>query len=259
MVTKKTTTKKTTPKPSVAKKARVTRAKAPKAVDESKVSASLTASVYDAKGKVVRSIELPATLFGASKNDSLVRQVVLAMEANARTPVAHTKTRGEVRGGGKKPWKQKGTGRARHGSRRSPIWKGGGITFGPRNERDFSQKINKKMRAGALAAVLSQKFAQGQVVFVDHTFPAPKTAEAKALITKLGTIKGLEVLGDRRNNAAVIALGSADKNAHLSFNNMGNVMVDEARNLNPVSILNYRFLVILNPEGALESLTKRMK
>src|SRR3989338_8920163 len=106
----------------------------------------MDAKVYNVKGKEVSSIELPESVFGVKKNDSLVRQVVLGMQANARTPVAHTKDRGDVRGGGKKPWKQKGTGRARHGSIRSPLWRGGGTTFGQRKERDYAQKINRKMR-----------------------------------------------------------------------------------------------------------------
>lgn len=220
---------------------------------------TISASVYDAKGKVARTIELPIDIFGAPKNNELVRQVVLAMEANARTPVAHTKTRGEVRGGGRKPWKQKGTGRARHGSRRSPIWRGGGITFGPRNEKDYSQKINKKMRARALASALSQKFSAGQVVFVDITLEAPKTKEAKALLTTLSTIKGFETLGTRRNNAALVTLGGSDSVLKKSFRNMGNVLVDEARNLNPVDVMNYRFVVVINPESALATLTARMK
>ncbi|MEK7613255.1 MAG: 50S ribosomal protein L4 [Patescibacteria group bacterium] len=252
MVTKKTTTKKAV----VTKKPRVSKAKVPA---KSATPGALSASVYDMKGKVARSIELPEVLFGAAKNDSLVRQVVLAMEANARTPVAHTKTRGEVRGGGKKPWKQKGTGRARHGSSRSPIWKGGGITFGPRNEKDYSQKINKKMRTGALAAVLSERFGKTRVLFVESVFSVPKTKEAKALLGALGGVKGFEELATRRNNAALIITGAPDSNLKKSFSNMGNVKVDEARNLNPVDIMNYRFLVITNPEAALETLTKRMK
>ncbi len=222
-------------------------------------SATLSAPVYDAKGKKVRDLDLPVSLFGAPRNSALVYQVVTAMQANARTPVAHTKTRGEVRGGGRKPWKQKGTGRARHGSSRSPIWKGGGITFGPRNDKSYTQKINKKMRVRALAAVLSQKFAAGQVLFVDSlSFAAPKTKDAKASLVTLGAVKGFDALATRRNNAALIALGTVEANTKKSFRNIGSVMVEESRNLNPVDVMNYRYLVIADPEISLELLEKRM-
>ena len=100
--------------------------------------------VYNLEGKKTGEMELPPEVFDVKFKDSLVHQVYVAHISNARKTLAHTKTKGEVRGGGKKPWKQKGTGRARHGSIRSPLWKGGGITFGPRSERNFSKKINKR-------------------------------------------------------------------------------------------------------------------
>ena len=225
-----------------------------------KAVAKLSAAVYDAAGKEMRTLTLPESVFGAPLNTALVHQVVTAMEGNARTNVAHTKDRSEVRGGGRKPWKQKGTGRARHGSRRSPIWTGGGVTFGPRNERDFSRRINKKMRARALASVLSQKLKDGEMLFVDSLeFEAPKTAEAKEKLVGLAKVKGFEDLAVRRNNAALIALGTPTENAKKSFNNMGNVLVQESRNLNPVDVLNFRFLVIANPEATIEALEARMK
>lgn len=246
---KKKTTKKTAAKKAPAKKA------TPK-----KAVGNLSVAVYDAAGKEVRTIDLPAALFDAKVNENLVHQVVVSMESNARTPIAHVKDRGDVRGGGKKPWKQKGTGRARHGSRRSPIWVGGGVTHGPTKDRNFSKKINKKMRDAALASVLSAKLADGEVLFVDMPdFKEPKTAEARKALTAFGKAPGFELLKDRRNNAALIALSGRDENTEKSFRNMGNVAVVEARNLNPVSLLAYRTLVIANPEASLEALTKRMK
>lgn len=221
---------------------------------------NLTAPVYDASGKEVRTIDLPENIFDATPNDALVYQVVLAMEANARTPIAHAKGRSEVRGGGKKPWKQKGTGRARHGSRRSPIWRGGGVTHGPVSERDYSQRINKKMRARALATVLSAKLRDGEILLVDApSMPEPKTAEAKSFLGKLAGVSGFTALGDRRKNAALIALGEKNDTLKKSFQNMGNVFVEESRNLNPVDVLNYRYLIITNPEATLETLANRMK
>jgi large subunit ribosomal protein L4 len=220
----------------------------------------LSAPVYNATGKEVRTIELPVELFGAKMNDALVHQVVVSMESNARNPIAHVKGRGDVRGGGKKPWKQKGTGRARHGSRRSPIWVGGGVTHGPTSDRNFSKKINKKMKDAALASVLSAKLADGEVLFVDMPeFKEPKTAEARKALTAFGTAPGFGLLKDRRNNAALIALDGRQENTEKSFRNMGNINVVETRNLNPVSLLAYRTLVIANPEASLETLTKRMK
>src|SRR3989344_1678996 len=114
-------------------------------------------NIYNQEGKEVGKVSLPTAVFGVKWNPDLVHQAVVAMEANARTPVAHTKSRADVRGGGRKPWKQKGTGRARHGSTRSPIWVGGGVAHGPTNEKIFAKKINKKMRTKALYTVLSQK------------------------------------------------------------------------------------------------------
>src|SRR5277367_3501327 len=109
--------------------------------------------IYNAQGKKAGSLKLPENIFAVKWNDALMHQVVTSMQSNARTPVAHVKDRGAVSGGGKKPWRQKGTGRARHGSIRSPIWKGGGVAHGPRNERDYSQKVNKKMKRAALFSV----------------------------------------------------------------------------------------------------------
>jgi large subunit ribosomal protein L4 len=220
----------------------------------------MKATVYNLKGKEAGEIELPEALFNAKKNDTLVRQVVLAMQANARTPVANTKGRGEVRGGGKKPWKQKGTGRARHGSIRSPIWRGGGTTHGPLSEKDYSQKINKKMRARALAITLSDKMKAGRVLFVDSFgMNAPKAKEAKAALDALASVKGFDMLSKRRNNSALILLGKKDPAAAKSFRNMGNVMVDEARNTNPVDVMTYRYVVVVEPEASVKTLAARMK
>lgn len=124
--------------------------------------------VYNQSGSVVKEVNLNSTIFSAKINPALVHQAAVAQMANARPVLAHTKTKGEVRGGGKKPWKQKGTGRARHGSSRSPLWVGGGVTFGPRNTRNFEQKINKKMKKNALFSCLSDRAKDNALVLIDQ-------------------------------------------------------------------------------------------
>jgi large subunit ribosomal protein L4 len=217
------------------------------------------AVVYSMTGTKSGTIALPAELFGAKWNADLVHQVVIGMQANARPTVANTKFRGEVRGGGKKPWKQKGTGRARHGSTRSPIWSGGGVAHGPRSERDYSVKINRKQRARALASLLSRKWKDGEVVFVDTlSFAAPKTAEAKKALTAIAKGAGVDALSTRRINAAVIALSSKNVLAEKSFRNIGSLETVEARNLNPVDLVSKKYLVIENPAVTLPVLASRL-
>ncbi len=224
-----------------------------------KVAVKLSAPVYTMDGKESGKIDLPEELFGVSWKAELVHQVVLAMQANARPTVASTKDRSEVRGGGKKPWKQKGTGRARHGSRRSPIWRGGGTTHGPRPERDYTQKANRKMRIGALVSVLSKKFAEGEVFFVDSlSFDAPKSKDAKSAITAIAKASGTPMLAERRNNATIIALSGKDSFVKKSFSNFGNIFTEEVRNLNPVDILGYRYLIIEKPTEAFGVLKERV-
>jgi len=117
----------------------------------------MEAIVYNQKGEKLNAVNLPESVFGLKMNPDLVYQVAVTQAANRRRITAHTKDRGEVSGGGKKPWRQKGTGRSRHGSNRSPIWRHGGVVFGPRNDKVYGGKINKKMRRKALAMVLSAK------------------------------------------------------------------------------------------------------
>ncbi len=218
----------------------------------------MQAPIYNTKGKEVGTIKLPEHIFGAKKNSALVHQVVTAMQANARVSIADTKNRAEVSGGGKKPWKQKGTGRARHGSIRSPIWRGGGSAHGPLAEKKYAQKINRKMRAEALASVLSEKFKDGKILFVDSlSFDVPKTKDARAALTGLGAVKGYQDIATRRKNAALLAFPKKGAATAKSFRNMGQVLVEEVRNLNPVDVLKYRYLIVTDPEPAVAALTSR--
>lgn len=234
-----------------------TKAVRKKAVKET--SGTLSAPIFDAKGKSLGSVSLPAEIFGLTFNADLVHQVVTSMQANARTPVAHAKTRGEVRGGGRKPWKQKGTGRARHGSSRSPIWVGGGVAHGPRNDKSYEKKVNKKIRAKALFVTLSQKLRDGEVIFVNSLgLSEPKAARAKDVLSALSKVKGFEALSRKKTNAALVATAARDIAVEKSFGNFGNVSVHSVANLNPVSVLSSKFLIIENPEGSLETLKKRV-
>lgn len=208
-------------------------------------------AVYSMEGKKVKSIKLPEKVFDQKLNASLVKQVVDSLLSSRRKPVAHTKDRSEVRGGGKKPWKQKGTGRARHGSTRSPIWVGGGVTFGPRNEKNFDRKVSKKMRAKALHNILSQKLRDGEILFVDKAeLTDPKTKSAIAILQNLSKVEGFGDIFSKKNNAAVIALSLKDKKTERAFQNLGNIEMIEARNINPLLLLQYKYLVIENPEEA---------
>ncbi|MDB5194836.1 MAG: ribosomal protein large subunit ribosomal protein [Parcubacteria group bacterium] len=265
-VTKKAPTKKV-----VANKASgsLTRGKtvakaAPEALEEkvaktvAPAAGTTEATVYSMAGAKAGTIALPAELFGASWNADLVHQVVVGMQANARQIVAHTKFRGEVSGGGKKPWKQKGTGRARHGSTRSPIWKGGGVTHGPRAEKVYAVKINRKMRAAALASVLSRKLRDGEIIFVDSfAFSAPSTKDAMGALRAIATAAGQENLVMKRKNAAIIAIATKDANIEKSFRNIGSLITEEIRNLNPVDLMTKKYLVIEKPNESLAVLSAR--
>lgn len=222
------------------------------------MSKKLEAPVYSQTGKEVGTIALPEAVFSAPWNADLVHEVVVSMQSNARAGTAHTKGRGDVRGGGKKPWKQKGTGRARHGSSRSPIWSGGGVSHGPRNDKDYTRKINKNVRAKALACVLSEKFAQGELTFVDTlAFTEPKAAAAKAVIAALGAIEGKSTLATKRKNAALIVLTERDLNAELSFRNFGNIEVVQVKDVNPIELLTYKHVIVAKPDAALVTLSGR--
>ena len=204
--------------------------------------------IYNQKGKSVGKFELPESIFGVPWNGDLVHQVVTAMQANARTPVAHTKDRSDVRGGGRKPWKQKGTGRARHGSSRSPIWVGGGVAHGPRNEKSYEQKINKKMKAKALYTVLSEKLRKGQIIFLEElNLKTIKTKDAVAVIKDLSSLKGFEkMVGGKKPNTFISVPAKGDT-VKKSFANIQTVEVDEVRNMNPVDLLAYRYIIIAQP------------
>jgi large subunit ribosomal protein L4 len=190
--------------------------------------------VYNLEGKDAGSIELADGVFAAKANDTLVHQVYLAIEANAREPWAHTKDRSEVRGGGKKPWKQKGTGRARHGSIRSPIWKGGGVTFGPTSDRNYKQKINRKMNRAAVKMCLSSKVLDEKFIVVEHFDITGKTKQAVDLLKALpGTGKSTLILSEKEN-----------ENLNFATRNIGRTDMQRVQDVNVVDLLHHQYVII---------------
>jgi large subunit ribosomal protein L4 len=219
----------------------------------------MDSKIYSHEGKEVGKISLPETVFGINWNADLVYEVVVGMQANAREATVHTKGRGEVRGGGKKPWKQKGTGRARHGSTRSPIWSGGGVAHGPINARDYSVKINKKVKAKALATVLSKKLVDSEIIFVEAlNITEPKTALGKTVLKALAEGTGNASLSTKRKNAALVVLPSRNESVEKSFRNFGNVEVMQAKDINPVDLLTYKYVVMTEPTNTVEIISKRV-
>ena len=218
-----------------------------------------SAKVYNQSGKEVGEVKLPANVFGLSWNADLVHQVITSMTSDSRVIYAHTKTRGQVAGGGKKPWRQKGTGRARHGSTRSPIWVHGGIAHGPNGLKNYGRKINKKMKAKALYTILSRKMRDGEILFIDKfDIAKPKTVEAVEILKSLSKIKTASDIFSKRKNSATIAISGKKQAFEKSFANIGNVEVDEVRNINPVDLLNMKYLVIENPEESIKFIEAKM-
>ena len=176
------------------------------------MSDNLTVDVIDATGTKTGTVELPSEVFDAQTNIPLIHQVVVAQLAAARQGTHSTKTRGEVRGGGIKPWRQKGTGRARQGSRRAPQWVGGGVVHGPK-PRDYSQRTPKKMVAAALRGALSDRARDGQVFVVTSLVAGetPSTRQAKQALASIGDITKVLVVLDRSEDLAWLSLRNLDE------------------------------------------------
>ena len=192
-------------------------------------------AVYNLQGESIGDIELSAKVFGVTPKSSVVHEVVMAAEKNRRQVLAHTKIRSEVRGGGKKPWKQKGTGRARAGSSRSPLWKGGGVTFGPRSNRNFSVKINKKTKTAALRMVLSDKVANDRLIIVEAFIaPLTKTKELISLLSKLPVKNSSVVIGQAKTDAPVLRAAK----------NLAKVFVTDAGSLSVTDVLKHNYVVL---------------
>ena len=201
--------------------------------------------VLDSGGKKIEEISAPEEVLAAPVKDHLLYEAVINYRANQRRGTASTKTRSQVRGGGRKPWRQKGTGRARAGSIRSPLWKKGGAVFGPA-PRDYSYSMPRKARRNALKSALSMKLSENQLVILKPIdFKEPKTKEAVKLLQAL------------KLESALIVESAANKNFHLSMRNIPKVKAVDPSQLNVYDVLNHESLVMT--QNAFEFLMERLK
>ena len=191
-----------------------------------------TVAVYNTEGKEVDKLELNDSVFGVEINEHLVHQAVVAQLANKRQGTQSAKTRAEVRGGGRKPWRQKGTGHARQGSTRSPQWTGGGVVFAPK-PRDYSMKLNKKEKAGAMKSALTSKVNDEKFIVLDEF----KLDEIK-------TKKFVEVMNNLEVAKALVVLNDNDQNVVLSAKNVPGVKTAFTNTINVYDILKYDTVVI---------------
>lgn len=204
---------------------------------------------YNQKGEKSGTFDLPENIFGVSWNSNAIWQTLAAFATNRRRHRSHAKDRSEVRGGGKKPWQQKGLGKARHGSIRSPIWTGGGVSHGPNKEENFSRKINKKTKTKIFSALLSQKLRENEILFLDKIeTKSGKTKEAKDILNDLKKIGGFEKLGSKGGKAILVAAGEKDKTIKRAFANLPYLETKESRNLNIADLANFKYLVVPKDE-----------
>jgi len=202
--------------------------------------------LYNQKGEEVGKTELHDSIFGVKIISSLLHQVVVSQMANMRTVIAHTKGRGEVRGGGKKPWRQKGTGRARHGSTRSPLWVGGGVTFGPTKYRNFKKKINSKMKTKATLMALSGKVHDKELIVLDKIeLTAPKTKEMAVIVDNIVPDVSSTLLMLPAKNEIISRAGR----------NIADFKIINADNINVVDLLNFKYLILT--QGTLDKLKEK--
>ncbi len=208
-------------------------------------------SVFDQQGKDLKEKKLSPKVFAVEPKSALIHQAMVAQLNNSRQVLAHTKDRSEVRGGGRKPWRQKGTGRARVGSNRSPIWSGGGVTFGPTKDRNFKKDINKKMKRKAFLMVLSDKFKEKALIVIDKLdFKDFKTKQFDLMLANFED----KVLKTKRRNILIID-DSKNEKLKYSARNLEGVKIINLENINILDLLKYRYLLLT--ESVVDSLEKK--
>lgn len=214
---------------------------------------ALTLPIYTTEGKEVDSIKLSTKVFSGTINTALLYQAINAYRANQRKGLAQTKTRGEVSGGGRKPWKQKGTGRARVGSTRSPLWRHGGVIFGP-HPRDFSYAIPQRLKAQALKTSLNLKVKENNLMVLDKfNLERPKTKDALNLFLNL---KVVPKAADKRNYSILLLLDKIEDSLKLALRNLSFLKVNLARDTHAWEVMQNKRLIIT--QKGLEELVKRL-
>ncbi|MCU0665802.1 MAG: 50S ribosomal protein L4 [Candidatus Omnitrophica bacterium] len=207
-------------------------------------------SLLNIEGKEIDSIKLDKSVFDGVVNKDVIYQAMVAYRANQRTGLAATKTRGEVSGGGKKPWKQKGTGRARHGSTRSPIWRHGGVTFGP-HPRDYSYVLPQKIKTAALKSALNLKVQENSIILLDQAKLAnPKTKQLCGIFDKLKFV-------DKKNKNRLFLIEKMDKDIKVASRNIQGLNLSLSSDTNAYEVLTARKILIT--KAALDALVKRLK
>jgi large subunit ribosomal protein L4 len=218
-------------------------------------------TLYDYTGKTKGDIQLNDTVFAQKWNSDLVHQVLVSYQSNMRAGTAHTKDRSEVSGGGKKPWKQKGTGRARHGSSRSPIWIHGGVSHGPRSEKDYSKKINDKMKLKALGVVFSESAKTGKIMPLSGAFEASKTKQAESILETLAaSVAGFATLLTKKNknNILICVPESIDAKTVAALRNIPCVSVVSAGRINALQVAKARYILLADAQSVDAVLAVRM-
>jgi len=193
-----------------------------------------TIAIHNQEGKKIEDLKISDAVFGAKANDELLHQVFMVIAGNQRSPIAHTKDKSEVAGSGKKPFKQKGTGSARQGQKRNPVMRGGGVAFGPTNERNFKRDLNKKMKQKAVVIAISEKLRSGTLIAIDSlTVKENKTKNFDKILKNLN-IKG----------KVLVSFSDEEKKTSLISRNIESVNNIETKDLNVMDLLNNKFLLM---------------
>ncbi len=200
---------------------------------------------YNKKLEKTKKLSIPESVFGLQENNDLLWQVIKSMRENKRTGTAHTKNRGEVSGSRRKPWPQKGTGRARHGDRYSPLWRKGGKSFGPRNEKKYGTKIPKKMKRKALLVALSSKVKDNELIILEEI--KIEKAKTKLMAQWMNSLRKKKELGEK---SVLIVLPEKNEKVERAVRNLPKTSSIEARNLNALEVLRFKYLVM--PEKSIK-------